>query len=462
MRSPPPSSRCDVTQHRPGQAFPAFRLMTPQNVVMLLCGASLYFGAILRQPALLSMGTAFLVAPLMGWLRASRLLTSLRVERIHHPRAFEEQVLPVHLRVRSVSGDPATLVAIEDDFPPGASYRLRLLLPQAILAGRTIDIEFTPQCVHKRGLYVLGPVRLTGSDPLGFFRREQVVEHLTQLVLYPNSVDLNEADLLGEGTMRHVGMEAKRRAGHGEEFMGVRDHRAGDALRTVHWRSTARMRRLMAKEFQELVVTRVTLFLDLGRKGLVGVGDQTSTEYAVKAAAAVAKRTFALGHELEMFSVSAQVDHLPPGTGEGHLLALLDRLAFLKAAGDTAFPVVVGDLVNWLPRGGTAVLVAGATTIDLAQWEPILEAMARRHVRPIFVLIDDRAFLKVFGEQEMRHARAMKLEALAGELTLRGGAVRIIRKARSIPEALQRGLERDEFVVESLAAGGWSAIADPG
>ncbi len=428
--------------------------MTPANVVMMLCGASLYFGVVLRQPALLAMGAAFLVAPVSGFLRASRLLTSLRVERIHQPRAFEEQELPVHLRVRSISGDPATLVAIEDEFPPGASYRLRLLLPQAIIAGRTIDVEFAPTCVHKRGLYMLGPLRLTGSDPLGFFRRERVVEHLTQLILYPNSVDLNEADLLGEGTMRHVGMQAKRRVGFGEEFIGVRDYRPGDPLRTVHWRSTARLRRPMVKEFQELIVTRVTMLLDLGRRGLVGVGDQTSTEYAIKAAAAVAKRTFALGHELEMFAVSAKVEHLPPGTGEGHLLALLDRLAFLKAAGDTAFPVVVGDLVNWLPRGGTAVLIAGATTVDLAQWEPILDALSRRHIRPIFVLIDDRAFLKVFGEQETRHAKAMKLEQLAGELSLRGATVRIIRKARSIGEALQRGLERDEFVVESLAGRG--------
>lgn len=427
--------------HRADNPFAPIRILTPQNVMVLLGGAALYFGAVSHQAPLLALGLAILSVPVLSLRRASRVLQMIRVTRKHHPRAFEEQVVPVELRLANISGDPCSMLVVEDEFPPSSAHRLGMLVPETLAVGGAIQLSFAPTCTHKRGLYMLGPVRIKASDPLGWFTREVIIEHFSSIVVYPNSVDLTQSDLLGEGTLRHVGMETHRRAGFGEEFMGVRDYRAGDPLRLVHWRSSARHKRLMVKEFEEQITTRVSVFLDLGRRGLVGVGDQTSVEYAIKAAAAIGKRTVELGHELELFAIGEKVDHLTPGMGTGHLLSFLDRLAFIKPTGDSGFPMVVLDLANRMPRGSTAVILAGATTIELEHYELVLETYRRQRVRPLFILIDDRAFLKVFGEQETTHATAMKLDDLVRELAIRGASVRVIRRARTIADALLGGLE---------------------
>ncbi|MEZ4612148.1 MAG: DUF58 domain-containing protein [Caldilineaceae bacterium] len=46
---------------------------------------------------------------------------------------------------------------------------------------------------------------------------------------------------------------------------GVRDYYPGDSLNRIHWPTTARMRRLMTKEFELIPRRDIWLYLDLSR-----------------------------------------------------------------------------------------------------------------------------------------------------------------------------------------------------
>ncbi|MDX2177353.1 MAG: DUF58 domain-containing protein [Candidatus Sumerlaeia bacterium] len=420
-----------------------YRFASPRNALLLFAGAALSVGAATRSAVLLGAGTTVLLAFALSWFRAFRLLGGATAERAHHARAFEEQTLPIELTVRAGEGRVLDLVLLEDYCMPASTYRLRTLFTEEVGAGRATRARFDVAMTHRRGAYALGPTRLVAWDPFGFFERELLLENLTQLVLYPNSVELQEADLLGDGVLAHVGYETTRRTGMSEEFVGIRDYRPGDSTRAIHWRSSARHGRPMVKEFQEEITTRVSIFLDLGRRGLVGVGDQTSVEYGIKAAASIARRAVALGHRIEFFGVAKTVEHLPEGAGTEHLLALLDRLAFLKPEGESAFAEQVRRQAAHLPRGATAVLIASATATTLQEYESVLDLLVAQRVLPLMVLIDDRAFVKIYEEQERAHYSAPKLEELARALAARGAVVRVIRRAKTIGQALTQGLERD-------------------
>lgn len=419
------------------------QILRPRNTLLFFATLSMVMGVFLHHPGFLMLAVGGIVAVVMAYLGAYRSLENLEVRRHHHPRAFQNSPVTVSLSIGEGKGTRGELVLVEDEFPPGNTSRIRRLVEYPLGEGRGVEIAFQGNCDHRRGMYILGPVRMETHDSLGFFRREVVVECFTKLLVYPEAVDLTGMNLLGEGTLPNAGLEMTRRPGAGEEFMGLRPYRPGDPIRRVHWKSSAHHGSLLVKEFREEVTTLVSLFLDVGRMGLVGVGDQTSVEYGTKCCASVARRASALGHRMQLFTVGKSVDHLPPGAGTGHLLSILDRLAYIRPEGDSGFLAVVGDLAATLPRGSTAVLILGATTIDGDTAHGVLARLMARGVLPIFILIDDRAFIKIFREQEIRHAEAMSLEETARTLRLAGARVHVVGKARSMKQALLQGLERE-------------------
>jgi uncharacterized protein (DUF58 family) len=420
-----------------------FQFFKPRNTLLLLGTLSIMVGIFLRNPLLLQISAASFSAVALSFFQAFRTLRNVEVARSHHGRAFQGSEVAVSLRLHATEGTDSELVVVEDDFSPASAGRVRRLLENPLRRDDIIEINYFGSCDHRRGLYLIGPVKLRSQDAFGFFSREVTVDCLTRLVVYPLAVDLQHAKLLGEGILPHVGLEVKPRAGVSEEFLGVREYRHGDPPRFIHWKSTARHGRFMVKEFEEEITTLTTFFLDLGRLGLVGIGDQTSVEYGIRCCASLSKRATELGHQIQFFGIGKDIEHVPPGAGTFHLLTILDRLAFLKPEGESGFAAVVKDLVKNLPRGSTAVLLTGATTVHLETMSATVSLLVDRMVLPIFVLIDDRAFIKIYREQESRHVEALPLEEVAKQLQLLGARVHIIRRAKSMEQALLQGLERE-------------------
>ncbi len=419
------------------------QFLKPRNTLVFLATLSGYLGFTLQNPRLLMLFAASLAALVMALWQTRGLLSSVRVRRTHYPRAFQGSTVAVNLEVTGEDKKEPELLVVEDSFPPATTSRIRRLLEKPLRENQVMAIQFFGPCEHRRGLYVLGPVRAEACDAMGFFRRQLIIDEFTTLTVYPEAVNLTQVDLLGEGTLAHVGLDMTRNTGASEEFLGIREYRPGDSPRIVDWKSTARHNELMVKEFEEERTTFISFFLDLGRLGLVGVGDQTSVEYGIKSCASLAKRAVERGHHIELFTVGEEVDHIPLGGGTAHLLTILDRLAIVRPGGESAFAAVVGDLAPGLARGGTAVLLMGATTIDFETIEPVIAQMIYRQILPVIVLIDDRAFIKIFREQEDRHYTALPLEEIVRNLTLMGARVHVVSRGRSMEQALLQGLERE-------------------
>ncbi|MBX3729624.1 MAG: DUF58 domain-containing protein [Candidatus Sumerlaeia bacterium] len=419
------------------------RLLTPRHLLALVAGIGLCLGLSLRDPVLLALGTTALASLLVSLWQAARLLKSLRVRRRHPSRSFEGERVHVTLEVENDGSIPGALLEIEDHFPPGDVWRVHHLIERPIRRRETVILAYEGECSRRRGLYTLGPVRFVARDDLGLFRRELAIEEMSLLLVYPTAVDLRMVEVLGDGTLAHVGIETLPRAGTSAEFVGLRPWRPGDNPATIHWRSTARTGHFVVKEFHDETVTEVTCFLDLGRIGLTGLGDQTSLEYAIKSTASLARRAIARAHAVQLYAVGTETEHTPLGKGQRHLLMLLDHLALLKPRGEVAFLDEVRRYVPHLTPGGTVILVVSASTVDPQALLPTIAAMRWRRLLPIVVLIDDRAFIKLYEEQEMRHIEAMGLEDLARTFILQGARVHIVTRARSQRQALLQGLEQE-------------------
>ena len=261
-------------------------------VIVLIAG--LLFGA----GATAQAGWLFLLAAgtmgfLVGSLFVARNLNAA-LERSHPPTARVGDDVRVTLTVKNDGRRALPFMRVEDKhdaFEPlyAVSERLR--------AGESGEIEAMRRVV-RRGVFGTGEVKMTTAAPLGFVRRERTAQVDSGIIVAPRWVDLPTFPILEPSSSPMEQLHERARTGAGQEYVGVRDYRAGDPARWVHWRSSARRDQLVVREFEQEVSTPISILV---AGSDTGDAPDSAFEAVVSAAASVALYALATGHPVELF-----------------------------------------------------------------------------------------------------------------------------------------------------------------
>ena len=115
-----------------------------------------------------------------------------------------------------------------------------------------------------RGRYRLGPVTLSTRFPLGFFRSSVTISDETSFVVGPKigRIIWHKASALRESAERRAHYE--RHIGRlGGEMFGVRQWQPSDTRKWIHWRATAKYRKILVRQFQRRQHEATAILLDL-------------------------------------------------------------------------------------------------------------------------------------------------------------------------------------------------------
>ena len=119
----------------------------------------------------------------------------------------------------------------------------------------------------RRGRDVHVGFRIATRFPFGLFEKSREVPAGGELVIYP-AVDSVQPPHGRAG--RSAGRESSLGRGHGEDFLGLRALRDGEDPRDVHWRKTAAIGLLVARERARESRPDVTLTLDVHKPASAG------------------------------------------------------------------------------------------------------------------------------------------------------------------------------------------------
>ncbi|PSQ54555.1 DUF58 domain-containing protein, partial [Halobacteriales archaeon SW_8_68_21] len=171
---------------------------------------------------------------------------------------------------------------------------------------------------RRRGKRTLGPIDLTVTDVFGLFERDLAVDETAAVTVYP------PRDAIPTGFRRALhAADAVDVSREREEFDRLREYTRGDAVRDVHWATTAKRDEIVVKEFAaETARNRVTIAggtVASGGDELVGFGtadrgDGAADDRSPSAAAAdgLARATVSLALALLDDGVPVEVS-LPAG-----------------------------------------------------------------------------------------------------------------------------------------------------
>lgn len=200
---------------------------------------------------------------------------------------------------------PATLSVIE-----GAPSLLA-----CVASGQTVTLTYT--IMGRRGLYRFSDVHVTVAEQFGLFRKETTLQAPAQFFVLPEIVKVRQVAIRPRRIKVYNGLIPARQGGPGVEFFGVREYQAGDPLRWINARTSARYdEKLFINEYEQERVVDVGLILDARHQSDVKVGPEAIFEYSVQAAATLAETFINSGNRVGLLIYGRSIDWTFPGYGK--------------------------------------------------------------------------------------------------------------------------------------------------
>ncbi|CAN5730838.1 DUF58 domain-containing protein [soil metagenome] len=240
----------------------------------------------------------------------------------------------------------------------------------------------------RRGHYRVEPLALRTGDPLGLFESNATVGSHSTVIVYPRVEDLPGWRLppaFIEGSHAHP-VRTPHTTPHATS---IRPYAPGDSYNRIHWRSTARQGELQVKEFELEQTADVWIFFDLQAGTHAGRGDESTLEYGVRVAAAIAARALLENRNVAMSASGMRIGLLPPDRGARQYQKVMQTLAAVTDDGDRPLAEVMVEGVSRLRRGMTAVIITASLE---RSWVRPLSGLRVRGVETAVILLDQLAF----------------------------------------------------------------------
>lgn len=182
----------------------------------------------------------------------------------------------------------------------------------------------------RRGIYPLQTLTLATSFPFGLFLKERDIDLTGEVVVWPRSDRPVRTPMPGGGRVPRLGLSGRGSAGSRGEFRSLRGYRPGDDPRDIHWRSSARLREPVIREYERDGAETRWICLDTRSQP----GD--AAEVAMEVAASLAARAAAESRPFALVTGDVVVE---TGEGPGQLERVLDVLARVDFGPHNSAPV---------------------------------------------------------------------------------------------------------------------------
>lgn len=236
----------------------------------------------------------------------------------------------------------------------------------ALPPGDTRMVRYT-HTFPRRGRHTFAALRVRSAFPFGFFPREAVLAAPQEVVVYPHVDPVDEITLTNLVDLRRF-MHVAR--GFGANLYGIREYRPGDDSRHICWKLSAKMGRLLLREYETEQSREVTLVFD---NGLPAATPEATARFeaAVRLTASLAAALTNLHCTLRLITRAGRgyADR-----GQQHLYTILYELALIEPTVGPAHELPPLRLHDVNPHMAAAVLADPNATWVQAMRLPVVLA----------------------------------------------------------------------------------------
>lgn len=343
-----------------------------------------------RSIAALLAVNAIIVAAIAADLFLAASVRQLRVTRAGATKVRLGETCTVTLTLRNPAGRPLRGL-VRDAWQPSAGAqpaRARVGIPP----GGQVSVS-TTLAPHRRGDKVPGRVTVRSLGPLGLAGRQGNHAAPWRVRALP---PFSSRRHLPEKLARLRRLDGQHRSllrGQGSEFDSLREYVAGDDVRSIDWRSSARRADVLVRTWRPERDRRILIVLDTGRTAAGRVSGVPRLDSSMDAALLLAALALRAGDRIDLMAVDQRVRARVVGAGRASALsAVTEALAVLEPALIESDAGVMASAVLGIAR--QRCLVVLLTDLNAAAIEdglmPRIPALTARHHVLLAAVADPR------------------------------------------------------------------------
>lgn len=216
-----------------------------------------------------------------------------------------------------------------------------------------------------RGTYSWDAVSVVVSDPLGLIETTLALPARALAQIRPRLQKFRAIPFRPHSTLHAPGSIPARLGGSGTDFFGVREYQAGDPLRSLDWRQTARHPgKLFTKEYEQEEIAEVGLILDARHRTELRIGELSLFESAVGAAASLAEMFLHQGHRLSLLAFGHGISSVFPGYGKQQLHRVMNCLANVDVSPEGSVSAFNYLPIRMFPSHSLIIVISPLTSTD--------------------------------------------------------------------------------------------------
>jgi len=311
--------------------------------------------------------------------------------------------------------------------------------------GGELDLDYRVEAMQ-RGEVVFAATEVETASPWHLWRRRQLTQNAQPVRVFPDFMSFgNLREFSDEQGAALLGIHMQRKRGEGTEFMQLREFRDGDVLRQVDWKASARICKLISREYQDERDRDIIFLLDCGRRMHSRDGDLSHFDHALNAILLTAWFALRQGDGVGVCTFAGRELWLEPRRHRDGIHRLLDQLYDLQSStGSTDFLEAAQRLMARRNKRALVILVTNLQEEDRQDLDIAVRVMGRHHA-VIVANLQEAALIEQAASPVEDFESALKLSVATGLLRGRERVLEHLRQrgawvVNCVPRELSRAL----------------------
>lgn len=372
-----------------------------------------------------------LPAVLLGWVGIVVVLVLTDLALAGSPRTLQvSRVLPPSVRLSTPAASVLELtnlgrrsmhLLVRDAWPPSALARANrhtLTIPRE--ETRKLRTTLNPR---RRGGLHSGPVAVRSFGPLGLAARQLTLPVPGYLSVLPEFKARKHLPSRLARLRELDGASSVQLRGPGTEFDSLREYVAGDDVRSIDWRATARRQEPVVRTWRPERDRQVFILLDVSRTSAARVADAPRIEAAIEATLLLAALANQAGDRVDVLAYDRKARSQTYGISGARLLPTLAQ--DLSSLHPMLIEMDWGRAISAVrPRLGGRALVVLLTSLDTSAVESGLlrtvGQLSRDHTVVVASITDPEVALMSANRsaiEEVYQAAAAERQVLSQQAT---------------------------------------------
>lgn len=256
---------------------------------------------------------------------------------------------------------------------------------------RKIDVESNSNTEFQyfvrpveRGEYYFGKLNLYVSNKLKLVKKRLIFDEDQMVKVYPSIIQMRKYDFLAiDKRLKQPGLKKIRRIGHTQDFEQIKEYVAGDDIRSINWKATAKQAGLMVNQYQDEKAQPVYSVIDTGRLMKMPFNGLSLLDYSINSCLAFSNVALQKKDKVGLLSFSNKIGSLIPANAKKTQLNLiLNNLYNITTEfPDSDFGMLYTTVKRQLTHRSLLMVYTNFEHMNaLNRQLPYLKALSKKHI----------------------------------------------------------------------------------